>query len=362
MKLLDSFYDPVLARKLAGDIGRIAGDRRFNLMEVCGTHTVSIFRSGLRSLLPPSLRLLSGPGCPVCVTPREIIDEIIIRSRQPGTVIATFGDMLNVPGAESTLRKEKSRGADVRMIYSPLEGLRLARENPGKKVIFLAIGFETTIPSAAAAVLEAEKSGIGNFFVLPAGRLIPPAMEFLLSGDDVKIDGFLCPGHVSVIIGTKPYRKIAERFHTPCVIAGFEPLDILAAIRELLVMITGGAGGVRNLYPRAVREEGNPRARKVMETVFQVTDAQWRGLGIIPASGISLRPAFGKHDAGWLEPVELPAAPPDSRCICGRILRGAAVPVDCPVFGTGCIPSSPLGPCMVSSEGTCAAWFRYGNY
>ena len=361
MNLLESFHDPVLARKLAEDIRRLAGNKRFNLMEVCGTHTVSIFRSGLRSLLPPSLRLLSGPGCPVCVTPQAVIDEVIARSRTPQTVIATFGDMLNVPGTESTLRQEKGRGADVRMIYSPLETVALARENPEKKVIFLAIGFETTIPTAAAAVLSAEKAGIDNLYVIPAGRLIPPALEFLLESDEVGIDGFLCPGHVSVIIGMEPYRKIAERFKVPCVIAGFEPLDILAAVRELAFMITTGASGVKNLYPRAVHEDGNPRAREAMDTVFQAADAQWRGLGTIPASGMELRPAFRDFDAGGLEPVDLPESKPDPRCLCGRILRGVAVPADCPVFGIDCTPAHPLGPCMVSSEGTCAAWWRYGN-
>jgi len=361
MKFISEFRDPARARALAGEIKKLAGGRWFNLMEICGTHTVSIFRSGLKSLLPPTIRLLSGPGCPVCVTPQRTIDSIIARARKPSTIIATFGDMLNVPGTTSSLREEKARGADIRLIYSPLECLTVARANPEKQVVFLAIGFETTIPSAAATLLSAGRSGLSNFFLVPAGRLIPPAMEFLLAGEETRIDGFLCPGHVSVIIGTEPYREIAERFGIPCVIAGFEALDILAAIRELLLMIDEGKAGVRNLYPRAVREEGNPRARKIMAEVFEVADAEWRGLGTIPRSGFILRPEFVGYDIDLVQPVEIPPAEENPLCICGQILRGTAEPDDCPAFRTACAPSHPLGPCMVSSEGTCAAWYQYGG-
>ena len=362
MRFIREFRNSALAGSLAEEINRLTGGREFNLMEVCGTHTVSIFRSGLRSLLPPSLRLISGPGCPVCVTPQQTIDTIIARARVPDTIITTFGDMLNVPGTASTLREERSRGAEIRMVYSPLESLALARANPEKRVVFLAIGFETTIPTAAATALEARRTGLDNFFLVPAGRLIPPAMEFLLSDDEVRIDGFLCPGHVSVIIGMEPYRKIAEEFKVPCVVAGFEPLDILGAIRELLLLIREGKGEARNLYPRAVREEGNPRARMILEEVFRVTDAEWRGLGIIPRSGLSLRPAFRTFDIDRIQPIEIPPVKEDPRCICGRILRGTDEPEACPAFRTACTPSHPLGPCMVSSEGTCGAWYRYGKF
>jgi hydrogenase expression/formation protein HypD len=346
---------------MAEEIAQLLGDRQINLMEVCGTHTVSIFRSGLKSLLPSSLRLISGPGCPVCVTPQSKIDTIIAYGREPDTIITTFGDMLKVPGTESSLREEKSRGADIRLVYSPLESLSLARDNPEKKVIFLAIGFETTIPTGAATVIEAQKSGLDNFFLIPAGKLIPPAMELLLSQGDAGINGFLCPGHVSAIIGTRPYLRIVEKFGVPCVVAGFEPLDILTAIRELLLLIKEGKPEVRNLYPRVVREGGNPRARDIMDEVFQVADTEWRGLGVIPQSGLRMRPEFEKYDISLTHPVEIPPSRENPSCICGEILRGVSEPPDCPAFKNSCSPAHPLGPCMVSSEGTCAAWHRYGG-
>lgn len=361
MKYLSEFREPLRTKALAKQIELLLSGREIRLMEVCGTHTVSIFRSGLKSLLPPSLRLISGPGCPVCVTPQKKIDTIIAYARRPDVIITTFGDMLNVPGTESSLRKEKSHGADIRMVYSPLESLALARSNPDKKVIFLGIGFETTIPTGAATVIEARKSGLDNFFLIPAGKLIPPAMEFLLDQGDAGINGFLCPGHVSVIIGTGPYRKIAEKFGIPCVVAGFEPLDILAAIRELVRMLKEGKPEVRNLYPRVVREEGNPRAREVMDEVFQPADTEWRGLGVLPKSGLLFQPKFGRYDISRTDPVDLPPSRENPSCICGEILRGVNVPPDCPVFKGACTPAHPLGPCMVSSEGTCAAWYRYGR-
>ena len=361
MRFISEFRDPDRTRVLAEEIKRLLSGRKISLMEVCGTHTVSIFRSGLKSLLPSSLRLISGPGCPVCVTPQKKIDTIIAYARQPDTIITTFGDMLNVPGTESSLREEKSRGADIRMVYSPLESLALARDNPEKKVIFLAIGFETTIPTAAATIIEAEKSGLDNLFLIPAGKLIPPAMEFLLSQGDAGINGFLCPGHVSAIIGTAPYRKIAEKFGVPCVVAGFEPIDILAAIGELLLLIKEGRPEVRNLYPRVVREGGNSLAQKLVDEVFQIADTEWRGLGVIPGSGLQLSPKFEKYDISLIEPVEITPSRENPACICGDILRGVSEPPDCPAFKNSCSPDHPLGPCMVSSEGTCAAWYRYGR-
>ncbi len=359
MKYLSEFRDPALARKLAGRIEEECGGKRISLMEVCGTHTVAIFRSGLKALLPPNLRLLSGPGCPVCVTPLSTVDKIIEYARQPDTIVATFGDMLNVPGSSSSLRQEKSGKADIRLIYSPLECLDLARSHPGKSVILLAIGFETTTPTAAATVLEAKKQGISNLFILSGGKLIPPAMSALLEDGKSRIDGFLCPGHVSVIIGKKPYAEIAKRFRTPCVIGGFEPLDILLAIRELVGLVGKGEAKVKNRYPRAVRDGGNPNARRTVEKVFEVKDSKWRGLGTIPKSGLFLRPEYRGFDIESVRPLEVASAGENPGCLCGEILRGVKEPPDCPSFKTTCNPSRPLGPCMVSSEGSCSAWYKF---
>ncbi len=353
--------DPDRAARLAGEIRRLAGGRHLRLMEVCGTHTVAIARAGLKSLLPERIRLVSGPGCPVCVTPPETIERMIVRAGRPGTILATFGDMLKVPGSSSSLREEKSRGADIRIVYSPLEALQLARENPGKRVVLPAIGFETTQPPVAAALIEAEKSEIDNFFIIPAGCLIPPALEFLCGDPEIRIDGLICPGHVSVIIGLEPYRELARRHRIPCAVAGFEPVEILGAVRELVRMAVSGESGAVNLYPRVVREGGNPKARRTAAEVFRPVDSAWRGLGMIPAGGAGLRPEYRRFDIDRVEPVEVPPASGDPACICGRVLRGAADPADCPLFGSGCDPSRPRGPCMVSAEGACAAWFRYGG-
>ncbi len=356
----EHFRDPARAASLVGEIRRLARGHSFRLMEVCGTHTVAIARSGLKSLLPGGIRLISGPGCPVCVTPPVTIDRMIARAARPGAVIATFGDMLKVPGSGSSLKAEKDRGADVRIIYSPLEAVKLAKENPARRVVLPAVGFETTQPAIAVAVLEAEKAGIENFFILPAGRLIPPALELLLADPETRIDGLLCPGHVSVIIGLAPYRPLARRHRVPFVVAGFEPLDILGAIRELI--LRSGRGEAVNLYPRAVRNGGNPKARRVVERVFRPADSEWRGLGMIPLSGLVLRENYARFDIEQADPIRIPPPREDPGCICGRILRGVSDPPDCPRFGRGCDPSRPLGPCMVSSEGACAAWYRYGGY
>lgn len=359
MKFLSEFRDPASVRKLADRIKEECGGRKLNLMEVCGTHTVSIFRSGLKALLPKNLRLLSGPGCPVCVTPRKTIDKVIAYARQSDTIIATFGDMLNVPGSSSSLREEKARKADIRLIYSPLECLTFARERPDKRVILLAIGFETTTPAVAATVLEAKRLNLPNLFFLSGGKLIPPAMAALLEDGENRIDGFLCPGHVSVIIGKKPYAKIAKRYGTPCVIGGFEPLDILLAIRELVLLTGEGKAGVENLYPRAVREDGNPKARRVVEMVFEVRNSEWRGLGTIPQSGFFLRPEYDDFNIEAVRPVTVVSTEENPACLCGEMLRGVSEPEDCPSFGSACTPSRPLGPCMVSSEGACSAWYKY---
>ena len=353
------FRDPDRAAELAGEIRRLASGRSFRLMEVCGTHTVAIARSGLKSLLPPEIRLISGPGCPVCVTPQGTIDRMIARAAQPKTILATFGDMLRVPGSRSSLQEEKESGGDVRIIYSPLEALEMARRNPGRRVVLAAVGFETTHPPLAAAVLEAEKDQLANFFIVPAGRLIPPALEFLLADPRTRLDGLICPGHVSVIIGLDPYREIARRHEIPCAVTGFEPVDILGAVRELIRL--AGRGEAVNLYTRAVRDGGNPKARRAAERVFEPADSEWRGLGIIPASGLDLRGDYGRFDIDRVDPIAIPEPREDPGCICGRVLSGSADPADCPRFGSGCDPAHPLGPCMVSAEGACAAQYRYGG-
>lgn len=388
-------------RSLVREIAEAASGRAFSLMEVCGTHTVSIFRSGLRSLLPETVRLVSGPGCPVCVTPVDYLDRLIACSRLPGTIVATFGDLMRVPGSRSSLLREKSHGADVRLVYSPLDSVRIADAERGKRVVLAAVGFETTMPAVAAGVLEAERLRLDNYFILPGGRMIAPAMESLLArtgedrpaghGEDPErsegdeaispslrrkdrfaslamttravenplrgIDGFICPGHVSVVTGMEPYERIARRYQVPCAVAGFEAEEILLAVLALVRMIREGKAEAVNLYPRAVRREGNRMARSILAEVFRPADAPWRGLGTIRRSGFALKGELRRFDATTAIPLRLPSAREDPRCRCGEVLTGRIVPPACPAFARRCIPDRPLGPCMVSSEGTCAAWF-----
>ncbi len=338
-----------------------AGAGAIRLMEVCGTHTVAIFRAGLKSLLPDNLALISGPGCPVCVTSRGYIDAACRLALGGEAVVATFGDMLRVPGEDGSLADVKARGGDVRMVYSARDALKIAADNPRRPVVFLAVGFETTAPSTAAAVSAASARGLDNFSILPAHKLIIPAMAALLAGDAVPIDGFLCPGHVSVIIGAAAYRPIAEQYARPCVVAGFEPAGILEAIRRLCLLVTSGEAAVENAYEAAVSPGGNAVARAIMNAVFQPGPAVWRAMGTIPASGLCLREEYAAFDARQHFAVaEGPDASPPG-CRCGEVIQGKCTPPACPLFGTGCTPVAPVGPCMVSSEGTCAAWFKYGR-
>lgn len=340
-------------------------DRPTSLMEVCGTHTVAISRWGLRSLMPPDLKLLSGPGCPVCVTPVSEIDRAVAAARTPGVTVATFGDMMRVPGSGSSLDEERARGADVRIVYSPLEALEMARADRATEVVLVGVGFETTSPAIAATVLEAERGRVENFSVLPLFKLVPPALDMLAAVPGRPLDGFLCPGHVSVIIGSRAYEPVAERFGIPCVVAGFEPVDILAAIVMLLEQVRGVREGraraaVETQYRRAVTPGGNRRAQEFLNTVFEVRDAEWRGIGGIPRSGYGLRESFRGFDAGArLALPETPADGDTGGCICGDIMLGRKTPPDCPLFATRCTPRDPVGPCMVSSEGACAAFHRY---
>ncbi len=358
MKLVDEFRQRELAAKL---IRRIRGrlPRPVTLMEVCGTHTMSVARHGLGRLLPPEIRLLSGPGCPVCVTPAVQVDTSIALARQPDCIITTFGDMMRVPGSGSSLEKERAAGRDIRVVTSCLDALEIARRSSGKRVVFFAVGFETTSPTVACTVRQAAGEGTDNFFILDAHKLIPPAMETLVRLGEVRIDGFLCPGHVSTIIGCGPYEPVARELGVPCVIAGFEPIDVLQGVEMLVEQIADGRAEVAVQYSRCVRPEGNPAALRRLYEVFEPADSDWRGLGTIPESGLRLRPAYARFSAREHFEISVPPAREPEGCRCGDVLRGALTPGDCGLFGTRCTPDTPVGPCMVSSEGTCATHFKW---
>ncbi len=360
MRFIDEFRNSTAGQALAVRI-KEKKTRPVNLMEVCGTHTVAIFKHGIRQFLPEKVNLLSGPGCPVCVTPNADIDKAIALAQNASVILATFGDMMKVPGSYSSLHQVRATGADIRVVYSVLDALRIAEDNPRKSVVFFGVGFETTAPTTAGAVIEAERRGIDNFFFLSVHKLIPPAMKALLDSDEVHIDGFICPGHVSTIIGSQPYEFIPREYGIPCVIAGFEPLDILQAIDRLLEQINAEEPRVVIQYRRAVRKEGNPTALKYLSTVFEVTDTCWRGIGIIPESGLKLDQLYKRFDAEYAFKIAFrpPKEAPD--CRCGDILRGVSMPRECRLFAKVCTPEHPVGPCMVSTEGTCSAWYLYGE-
>lgn len=353
-----------LSARLLGEIRQLTAGREktLRLMEVCGTHTVSIFRAGLRQLLPAEVELVSGPGCPVCVTPDGYMDEAIAYAGMEDVIVATFGDMLKVPGSSSSLAEAMARGGDVRIVYSPLDALAIAKEHPEKKVVFLAVGFETTAPTAAAAVLMAERENVGNFFLLPAQKLVPPAIRALLADEDARIDGFLLPGHVAVVTGSDNFSFLAEEYHLPGVVAGFSPTELLRGIYRLVRQAAAGEARIENEYRSVVRPEGNPAAQKMMARVYETCAAEWRGLGTIPASGLRLRDMYRRFDFSAARPLDLPPAPPKkSGCRCGEVLRGKITPKECKLFGTACVPEHAAGPCMVSAEGVCAAWHKYGG-
>lgn len=337
------------------------GSRQVRLMEVCGTHTMALFRSGIRAMLPPNVKLLSGPGCPVCVTPMGMVDAAIELARHPGVCLATFGDMVRVPGSRTSLERAKAEGADVRMVYSPLDALKLAEGAPERTVVFFAIGFETTTPAVAATVAYARERGLKNLLFLVAHKLIPPAMEAILAGGEVKLDGFICPGHVSVVTGSAVYEPLMAKHRVPCVVTGFEPEDILEGIGMLLLQLVEGQPRVEIQYQRWVTREGNTKARERIAQVFRPCDAAWRGLGTIPLSGLELRPELRSLDALATLGVVVPPELENPGCSCGAVLRGLIEPPQCPLFARRCTPASPLGPCMVSTEGSCAAYYKYGE-
>ena len=358
MKFVEEFRNKEIVAGLIWRIEEVLGDRQVSLMEVCGTHTMAVQRYGLRSLLPENLKLLSGPGCPVCVTPNELIDLAIAYAMKESVILATFGDMGKVPGSNTSLLKAKAAGGQVQIVYSTMDALKRAESNPDKKVVFFGIGFETTAPTIAASILEAERKNVSNYSVVSAAKIIPPAMEALLQGE-VRIDGFICPGHVSVIIGSKAYRRIVDVHKAPCVVAGFEPVDILQAIEMLVRQIRDGRAEVENQYSRVVHEEGNAAARGILDRVFETRDAKWRGIGVIPGTGLGIRSEYAGFDAEVQIPVETERTVENKQCICGLVLKGLKEPTDCRLFGKRCTPENPVGACMVSGEGACAAYYKY---
>jgi len=330
-------------------------------MEFCGGHTVTIFRYGIRQVLPKTIEMVSGPGCPICVTANADLDKAIALAQIPDVIITTFGDMLKVPGSYSSLQEVKADGADVRMVYSTMDALNLAEENPAKSVVFLGIGFETTAPTIAASILQAEEEGIRNYYVLSMHKLCPPVIQAILDSGEVKLHGLICPGHVSAIIGSHPWEFIARDYGIPCVVSGFEPLDILQCVDMLVAQIENRESKVEIAYRRGVRPEGNQQALKLMEQVFEPCPAQWRGMGEVPDSGLKLRKEYQHFDAELAFDIAPGPAYEPIGCICGDILRGVKTPLDCSLFGKACTPEYPVGPCMVSSEGSCSAYYLYGE-
>jgi hydrogenase expression/formation protein HypD len=343
----------------AAEVG--AGGRKVQLMEVCGTHTMSAFRSGLHSLLPANVTLLSGPGCPVCVTAQSDIDLLIAFTRLPQVTLCTYGDMLRVPSRTGSLERARAQGADIRIIYSTLDAVAIAQANPRRQVVLAAVGFETTAPASAAAILQAKALGARNFSVFTSHKRVVPAMAALLEAGEVRVDGFLCPGHVSAITGMEIYRWIPEKYGLPCVVSGFEEFHMASAITRLVEMIRDGQAGLINEYPEAVNAQGNLHALRLMAEVFEPGAVRWRALGELPNSGLVLREAFREFDATVRLGVHAGGDAEPPGCICGRVIVGAATPHACKLFGKACTPINPIGPCMVSSEGTCQAYFKYAR-
>jgi len=360
VKFLSEYRDPKAAEKFAAAIrGKVT--RPWTIMEICGGQTHTIVKSGLEDLLPKEVSLVHGPGCPVCVTPIELIDKAVAIAARPDVIFCSFGDMLRVPGSTKSLFDVKAEGADVRIVYSPLDALKLARTNPDKQVVFFAVGFETTAPANAMAAWQADHDGIENFSLLVSHVLVPPAMEALLSSDNCVVQGFLAAGHVCTIMGFNEYFPIAERYQVPIVVTGFEPLDILEGIHMTVGQLEEGRHEVENQYSRAVRREGNRPAQDTISEVFEIVPRQWRGLGEIPASGFQLRGRFQRYDANRRFPFSGQPARESPECISGLILQGIKKPHECPAFAVKCTPENPLGAPMVSSEGACAAYYHYGR-
>jgi len=361
MKFLDEYRNGDVARQFVEAIRREV-TRPWNLMEVCGGQTHSIVRYGLDELLPESVHLIHGPGCPVCVTPVELIDKAVAIAARPEVIFCSFGDMLRVPGTASDLFGVKSRGGDVRIVYSPLDCLKIAEDHPDKQVVFFAVGFETTAPANAMSVFEARRRGLSNYSILVSHVLVPPALEAILASPQRRVDGFLAAGHVCTIMGTREYEPLARKHKVPIVVAGFEPVDLLQAIHMLVRQLEEGRCDVENQYDRLVKEEGNRPAQELIRSVFQVRDRAWRGIGVIPGSGLGLRGEYASFDAETRFDVGLVGGPESTECRSGLVLQGIIKPHECPAFGTLCTPDHPLGATMVSNEGACAAYYRYRRH
>ncbi|MFZ1947360.1 MAG: hydrogenase formation protein HypD [bacterium] len=359
MKFASEFRDPELVRTIVANLQRVCR-HRWTLMEFCGTHTVAIFRHGLKGLIPKEITLVSGPGCPVCVTPRLDVDKALGLCDVPGSVIATYGDLLKVPGSRMSLAGRRARGADVRVVYSSYDAVDIARRMPDRTVFFVAIGFETTAPATAAAVLRASALGLGNFRVLRLHKRTPPVVGALLKLG-TPVQGFICPGHVSAIIGARPFEEVASRWRRPCVISGFEPGDILQAVLMLARQLEEGRSAVEVEYLRGVPYEGNRAALAAIERVFVARESEWRGLGVVGDTGLAIREEFAAHDAEAFLPAGLESLPDPPGCKCAEVLRGEIAPPECGLFRSSCTPENPIGPRMVSSEGTCAAHYLYGD-
>ena len=358
MKFIDEYQNSELATKLAHRIAN-RSTKPIRLMEFCGGHTHAIMRYGIRQLVPRTVEMRSGPGCPVCVTAITDLDKAITLAHLPGVIITTFGDIMRVPGSYSSLQQAKAEGADIRIVYSTMDAVEIAKANPRNSVIFIGIGFETTAPTIAASIIKAQKEGVENFYVLSLLKLTPPVMKALLDSGEVKLDGIVGPGHVSVIIGAHPYEFIPKNYGVACVISGFEPLDILLCIDKLVEQIESGEPRVEIAYRRGVTPQGNKKAMELMNKVFEIDGATWRGIGIVPQSGLKISEKYRYFDADEAFSVRVKAAKEPKGCRCGDILRGVATPLECKLFGEVCTPEKPVGPCMVSSEGACAAYYQY---
>jgi hydrogenase expression/formation protein HypD len=357
MKYVDEYRKKDLILAVAEKLKSVS-KKEIILMEVCGGHTMAIHRFGLNSLLPSNIRLVSGPGCPVCVSSQQFIDKAIAYSRLSGVIITTYGDLIRVPGSSTSLEKERAAGRDIRIIYSVLEAVDIARDNPGRKVIFPGIGFETTAPATAAAIIRARQENVNNFFVLSAHKVMPPVMKALVE-EGVKIDGFIAPGHVTAITGTSIYNELAEKYRLGVVVSGFEPADMMQAVLMLVTQIEAGMPKVEVQYKRVVNHQGNPMAQKLLHEVFEYGDDRWRGLGLIPNSGLKISLKYSMFNAERQVEVEVPESTEPRGCICGQILRGLKTPSDCSLFAKKCTPLDPVGACMVSGEGTCATYYKY---